>query len=242
MSLPAPNQIAYIAALPGEARALARLPALGVARRADGSQVRLGGMGAARAEAAARAAVAEGASALVSWGVAAALAPRWAAGDLLLADQLIGHDGTPYPIDREWRAAVVAGLGPTTAAASATLVESPEVVADVAAKRALHAQTGADALDMESAAIARVAAEHGLPFLAVRVVLDDANTGLPAAARVAMDEAGRLQPAALARGLIRKPLALHRQLRGMKQLAVAYRAARITLERVALAMAARRAA
>ena len=236
MTVPAPDRIAYIAALPGEARALARLPALGRTRRADGSRVVLGGMGPARAEAAARAAIADGAEALVSWGVAAALAPGLAAGDLLLADQLYGADGTSLAIDRAWRAAVIERLPMGLAAPAVTLTEAWDVVADPASKHALHVATGADALDMESAAIARVAGAHGAAFLAIRVVLDDANTGLPAAARVAMDDAGHLQPVALARSLIGAPMALHHQLRGLKQLAVAYRFARITLERVAGAL------
>ncbi len=237
MTHPACDQIAYIAALPGEARALARLPALGRARRPDGSRVRLGGMGPERAEAAARAAIADGASALVSWGVAAALAPGLAAGDLLLADGVRSADGRLLAVDKTWRAAIAASLPMGLAAPGVTITEARDVIADPAAKHTLHAATGADALDMESAAIARVAAEHGAAFVAIRVVLDDANTGLPAAARVAMDAAGHLQPVALARSLVRAPLALHHQLRGLKQLAVAYRAARITLERVADALA-----
>ena len=176
------------------------------------------------------------ASALVSWGVAATLAPGLAAGDLLLAEKTRSADGRVRAVDAAWRAAVVGRLPMGVAAPAVTVTETHEMIADPAAKQALHATTGADALDMESAAIARVAAEHGLAFLAIRVVLDDASTGLPAAARVAMDDAGHLQPLALARGLVRAPMALHHQLRGLKQLAVAYRAARITLERVADAL------
>jgi nucleoside phosphorylase len=43
---------------------------------------------------------------------------------------------------------------------------------------------------MESHIAARVAAEHGLPFAVVRVVIDPADQALPAAAEVGLREDG----------------------------------------------------
>ena len=57
---------------------------------------------------------------------------------------------------------------------------SEMVVIDSAAdKAALCARTGALAVDMETASIARVCAEAGVPMLALRVISDDAQTTLP---------------------------------------------------------------
>ena len=65
-------------------------------------------------------------------------------------------------------------------AAEPLVVSVTEVVATVAAKRALAARTGA-ALDvMETHAVAPVAATAGLPCFGVRVVSDDASQTLPA--------------------------------------------------------------
>ncbi|RJS93969.1 purine phosphorylase [Salinisphaera sp. Q1T1-3] len=233
MSQPAPDRIAFIAALPGEARALARLPALGSAYRLDGSRVILGGMGPTRAEAAARRAIDEGATGLVSWGVAAALSPAAAPGDLLLAGSIIDADGQRHCVDPAWRAAIASRVPPGLNAASVDIAETPVVLADARAKAALYSATGAIGCDMESGAIARVAAERGVPFLAVRAVLDDANMVLPSAARAAMDESGHLQPLALTRAMIGRPRRLHAELRGLKHLAVAFRAARTTLAALA---------
>ena len=52
------------------------------------------------------------------------------------------------------------------------------VVGDPAEKKHLFETTGADAVDMESAAVERVCAEFGTPFLAVRAVSDTSDTRL----------------------------------------------------------------
>ena len=57
---------------------------------------------------------------------------------------------------------------------------SEMVVIDSAAdKAALCAKTGAIAVDMETAAVARVCVEAGVPMLALRIISDDAQTTLP---------------------------------------------------------------
>jgi adenosylhomocysteine nucleosidase len=64
------------------------------------------------------------------------------------------------------------------------VVTSPRIltvdslVADPTEKRRLADRHGADAVDMESAAVERVCADRGVPFLAVRAVSDDVDTRL----------------------------------------------------------------
>lgn len=237
MARPPIDRTAFIAALPGEVRALARLPALGSVRRGDGSRVILGGVGAVRARAAAERAVAEGALGLVSWGVAAALESRFAPGDLLLADAVLGANGVRYAVDTDWRDHIVARLPAHRSAPPVTLVEADQVIDTVSGKTRLREMSGAAGCDMESAAVAAVAAEHGLSFVAVRAVLDDATMILPPAALAAMDESGHLKLVALTRAMLGRPLAVHGQLRGLKHLAVAFRAARLALADTVPAMA-----
>ena len=61
----------------------------------------------------------------------------------------------------------------------ATIVTVAGVVATPDGKRALAARTGAHLVDMETHAVARVAAEAGLPCAAVRVISDGATESLP---------------------------------------------------------------
>ncbi|WP_222843025.1 hypothetical protein [Salinisphaera sp. LB1] len=232
MSLPV-AQLGIIAALPGEARALARLRPRGRARLSSGAQLVLSGMGADRAGAAARQLADDGVSVLMSWGTAAALAPGIDPGALMLATRVLGADGHVWHTDAGWRGALAAGLAPAHQVFEQHLVETPALVADAAAKRALYERSGAIACDMESAAIAAVAAERGLAFVSVRAIIDDASMALPPVARAAMDADGRLRPAALLAALVGRPASMHVQLRALKNLAVAFRAARMTLADVA---------
>ena len=72
-------------------------------------------------------------------------------------------------------------------------------------KAALHRKTGAVAADMESHVAARLAALHGLPFAAIRVVADPAGRTLPPAALVGMRPDGATDIASVLRALGRAP-------------------------------------
>lgn len=222
-----------VVALPGEARPLARLRSLGQAELTGGGRLMLAGMGPARAGATARRLVASGVDGLISWGTAAALAPGLSPGDLVLAQTVCSAQGKTFQTDPAWRESLRSRLHGRVTINDGPLTESRELLVDIAAKQLRHRATGAVASDLESAAIAAVAAQHGLPLLVVRVIVDDATMVLPPAARVAVSETGALQPLSLARSLLGRPASMHMQLRSLKHLGVAFRAARMTLGEVA---------
>lgn len=223
------GRLGIVAALPGEARMLARLRPRGRARLSDRAELLLSGMGAQRAEVAARTLADDGVDVLMSWGTAAALAPGIDPGALVLASAVRSADGLTRSTDAAWRTRLATALAPTHQVFEQTLAEAAELAGDASAKQALFRETGAIACDMESAAIAAVAAEHGLGFVVVRAIIDDASMTLPPVARAALDADGRLRAGAFASALFGRPAAMHVQLRALKNLAVAYRAARMSL-------------
>ena len=84
---------------------------------------------------------------------------------------------------------------------------------------------GALAVDMECLPVAQVAAAHGLPFVAIKVIVDRAADDLPRAVAAAADAAGRLHLWRLLGALARSPA----DLAPLSRLALRYRAASRTL-------------
>jgi adenosylhomocysteine nucleosidase len=166
-----------VAALEFEARSLGAV--------SDGSLVRVSGVGAANAARAARELVAAGVGALLSWGVAGALDPALGCGAVLLPAEILGPaSAAALPLQRlatcrSWRERVAAALQAHAPLSAGALLTSALPVATAASKARLFRDTRAVAVDMESAAVAHVAAEHALPFITLRVILDTASVSLP---------------------------------------------------------------
>jgi hypothetical protein len=72
-------------------------------------------------------------------------------------------------------------------------------------KEALWKGTGAAAVDMESGAAAEVAELYGLPFAALRVIIDPAHRTIPVSAAVGARENGTTDAFAVIRSLLRRP-------------------------------------
>jgi adenosylhomocysteine nucleosidase len=183
-----------VAALPAEARWL----------RTSALAVRVGGVGAEHARRAARALIADGAQALISWGTAAALAPALGVGTLVLADRVVG-DSVPLVPDLAWTARVAESLHGVVPVVRGTLACPTDVLRNANEKRALADRSGAIAADMESAAIGAVAREAGLPWIVVRAVSDAADTVVPSSVVDAIDQHGALSWTRLLGALLRKP-------------------------------------
>jgi adenosylhomocysteine nucleosidase len=142
------------------------------------------GIGPRKAEAAGRAVVAaRPLSAIISTGFACALNDAQV-GDLLLGTEVVGDplpaSHQPLPCASEWssRAALVAKEAKMQAIAGRFVCRS-RVLCRGEEKRALAAETSAIALDMESAALAKVAHEAVVPFAIVRAVSDRRDEDLP---------------------------------------------------------------
>jgi adenosylhomocysteine nucleosidase len=164
------------------------------------------GGSAERARSEAERLVAEGAAALVSFGLAGGLAPGLRAGDLLLPEIVRSAGGASWPVDPVWRERVLArltrgGLEPKAGA----LVGSDRVVATASDKGALLEAIGALAVDMESHAVAAIASEAKVPFLVMRAIADPADQVVPQVALEALRPDGGIRIRATFGGLLRQP-------------------------------------
>lgn len=197
------NIVGIITALRIEASCVSsfRMPLNRIVRLAEGSVVWLSGMGDVAARSAATELVERGVTSLVSFGIAGALDPDLRPGDLILPELIhagkIPQDGeeelSSYPISLEWRERVVALLPSHLTVVGGTLTTSPGVLTTVKAKLELGATTGACAYDMESAAIAEIAAKHGIPYIAIRAITNPVDFSPPAELLQAIQPEGSIR-------------------------------------------------
>jgi adenosylhomocysteine nucleosidase len=224
------NGAGVVAALDREARVLG--PALESRRGcdvlADGTLRAVSGMGCAAAGMAARRLVEAGATALVSWGMAGGLDPDLEAGAICLPREVVAPDGMRFATTASWRETLAASIACYRPVASGALVTSIHPVAGVAAKAAVRHGTGAVAVDMESSAVAEVAAASHMPFMAVRVIVDTALDRIPSSVTAA-GESGQVRISRLLVGLARSP----GEIASLLRLARRYRAAMRSLRTVA---------
>jgi adenosylhomocysteine nucleosidase len=221
--------LGIVVSLPRELKSLTRhaIPEGGWKAISADTLVALSGIGAQRACTAGSVLVAQGATALLSWGYAAALDDRLRPGWLLLPEIIIGADGEIHPVSAEWHRRLYRTLRLKHAVRTDALVESHAIVKTSAEKRALAQRTRAAATDMESAAHARFAQEHRLPFISIRAVTDSASTEIPESVLQALDAHGRLTVAKLLAHACRRPADWPKILR----LSVQYNAAQRALKK-----------
>src|ERR1700719_3482130 len=115
-----------------------------------------------------------GAGALMSFGLAGGLDPLLGAGTVVLPSEVVLRGGARFLTSTAWREQIERAIGRQRPVAGGVLLTSPQPIDAVADKAAAFPETGAAAGDMESAGVAEVAAAHGLPFIAVRVIVDTA--------------------------------------------------------------------
>ena len=219
-----------VAALEAEARTVGSplRRGAGASTLADGTLIMVSGMGASAAAAAARLLLDAGATALVSWGMAGGLDPALTAGTICLPISVISAEGASFATDHHWRELVGAAIAARRPLVHGALLTTAHAIHDLAGKARAYRDTGAVAVDMESAAVAGVAALRRIPFISVRVIVDTASDVLPGAV-LAASGGGQVNGFKLVQGLLRAPADLWPLLR----LARRYRAATRALVAVA---------
>ena len=173
--------LGIVVALPWELKTLTKetIPAGTCKSISDNLCIALSGIGSEHAYAAGALLLSQGATALLSWGCAAALDDRLEAGNILLPESIIAATGEVYPVSVDWHQRLHQSLANRCSVQTGSLVESAAILKTPSEKRTLAGRTRAIATDMESAAQARLAQERKVPFAAVRVVIDTAFTNIP---------------------------------------------------------------
>lgn len=153
-----------------------------------------------------------GATALLSFGVAGGCNPDLPTGTIIVAtgvrDMSPSGGGDMLYTNREWQRRIKSLLLGNVLVEDAPIASVVDPLTDRNAKKNMFADLHAAAVDMESAAIARAAMEAGAPFMALRVILDDADTSLSPTALAGMGEDGAQDTGAVLRALLRRPMDL----------------------------------
>ena len=215
-------RIGFITALADEARTLA-LPG----DPTPGHLVEIAGAGMDNAARAADRLLARGVGGLVSWGTAGGLDPRLEPGFTIIYRAAVDATGARYECDPRWCAMLAQSLSAMDPAIESGF-SAEHAVATAIEKAALREQHDCAAIDMESAAIGRRAHAAGLPFAALRVVVDPADFDIPQAALCALEHGGQPHKLAVVRELVRRP----REIPALLRLARWYR---LSLARLRLA-------
>jgi len=126
---------------------------------------------------------------LISFGIAGGLDPDLPVGGVILSGEVIADDG-------HWRAdgaldRHIAWLAREIGAITGPVLGAGRIIATADDKARARAETGALAVDLESAIVARAAVAAGIPFLVLRAVADPASRRLPAAALAPLRSDGK---------------------------------------------------
>jgi len=146
--------------------------------------------------------------AIMSWGVAGSLIPNLVSGDIVMPVMVLDTDGQCFPVNQRWHAALKIKLRDQGVHSEGSLISTFTVQADVRLKSELHRSTQAIAVDMESAAIAKVANSVDKPFAVIRTIFDSLSMRVPTSSVNAINQYGQVSLPKLIFGLTQRPAEL----------------------------------
>lgn len=224
------NQIGIITALVPEAACLTNAPVTPeeIIRIDNNICVYVSGIGAERAENAARMLINHGMDILVSCGTAGALADDLNPGDLIVPELITGFDGRTYQTAKHWRSSIVNKMTDIPCNIYlGQLADSMRVLTSADDKSDMNEKNrSVIAVDMESAAIAAVAFEKEIPCIVIRVISDSSRMMIPEIALKVSDHYGRVNISRLVIQIVTNP----GQIPQLYGLARGFRKAEVTLK------------
>jgi len=168
------------------------------------------GPGIRNAQRAGRWLVSSHAAIIGSVGVSGGLSPRLGKGDLVLADEIILWNGETY--ERAWKSdassviPLFVALQENRVPVKHGRILTTKRPALTLREKAVHfRETGALAVDMESAGVAEEAKKAGIPFFALRAVCDPADMTIPHFISDCLDSNGNIRSTYLCGQLLKNP-------------------------------------
>lgn len=143
-------------------------------------------------------------SVLIVIGVSGGLSPALPAGAVYVADRVLADGRSRMTPDGTWTRRLLAACSNP----GATFLTSDRVLCSREAKTAAFSRTGAPGpalVDLETAVYAAVAEEAGIPWAAVRSVLDPAEESLPLDFNACRDAGGRIRRARVLLRMLAQP-------------------------------------
>lgn len=153
--------------------------------------------------------VQQGATRLLSFGLAGGLSPELPAGTMVIGTAVQSDQGM-WQADAEWCTTLAQRL---PYAVSGQVWGSETIVTTPLAKAELYRHKHCILADMESQIVAEAAVDAGLPFAILRAVIDTADMALPPAAHAPLDSLGRPRLGSILLSLVRRPSQLPELLR-----------------------------
>ncbi|MFB6358423.1 MAG: hypothetical protein ABEJ96_05335 [Thiohalorhabdaceae bacterium] len=165
--------------------------------------MRTSGPGPDRARKAAESLLAEGATRLLSWGIAGGLDPRLASGDLVLPKEVAAVP--PIPCDADWHQRVWNRLASQRMPSEGRILSREQPVTSPSEKGRLASAWDAAAVDQETLGVAETAREAGAPLLVLRAVVDASDRAIPPGLAASLGEDGGVDGWRLFRALAGSP-------------------------------------
>jgi adenosylhomocysteine nucleosidase len=134
---------------------------------------------------------------VISAGFSGALDAGCQIGDVILATEVVNLHGNRWPATKPMAATELSLL-------QGRLLAAPHLVTDPGEKIKLGQQHAARAVDMETATVARMCSQHGVPFACVRVISDEVHTAL-SPCLVSLLSGGRVAPLRVLAALVASP-------------------------------------
>lgn len=203
------NKIGIVTALASEAACLTHenlSPAL-PCPISDRLLLVLSGMGESRVNHALESLLAMKVDGLISFGTAGALCSSMKSGDIVIPEKIVGAHGNTMNTSPSWRDWILSHLNefPRTVHGG-ILMTTSAVISDSNSKKNLYENSGAVAVDMESALIMTAASAHNIPALSLRIIVDESNTTIPASILENTDAFGDASIPGIFASILRQPV------------------------------------